>query len=269
MIRRLAAEGVPKARIAERLAISRNPVALAVASTEPPKSSAAARRGDVVHAVRGTCVDCCSRSSRTCRRGVIAERVGWSGSPVLVPGERGSASTGASSAGPGGSVGVGAGRCGAVRLVVPAAADPARGRHCGAVAGVGHRPGALAVHLRGDGADAADPGSLVRVVVADRGVRAGAAPPDLGQRDGDRPTQPPRAGRRVCGTLATGSINSRPATPNRRASSSAATGSSRHRSCRIGSSIHRPISTPSSPTGWSGPTVATGANAQGATDRSR
>jgi transposase len=37
LIRRLAAEGVPKAAIAERLGISRNTVAKAVASTSPPK----------------------------------------------------------------------------------------------------------------------------------------------------------------------------------------------------------------------------------------
>jgi hypothetical protein len=37
LIRRLAAEGVPKSRIAERLGISRNTVAKAVASTVPPK----------------------------------------------------------------------------------------------------------------------------------------------------------------------------------------------------------------------------------------
>jgi hypothetical protein len=36
LIRRLAAEGVPKTQIAERLQIFRNTVAKAVASTEPP-----------------------------------------------------------------------------------------------------------------------------------------------------------------------------------------------------------------------------------------
>ena len=39
LIRRLAAEGLPKARIAERLGISRNTVARAVVSSEPPKYS--------------------------------------------------------------------------------------------------------------------------------------------------------------------------------------------------------------------------------------
>ncbi len=37
LIRRLAAEGVPQTRIAERLGISRNTVTRAVNSTEPPK----------------------------------------------------------------------------------------------------------------------------------------------------------------------------------------------------------------------------------------
>ena len=37
LIRRLAAEGVPHMRIAERLGISRNTVTRAVNSTEPPK----------------------------------------------------------------------------------------------------------------------------------------------------------------------------------------------------------------------------------------
>lgn len=37
LIRRLAAEGVPKAKIARRLGIARNTVAAAVASDGPPK----------------------------------------------------------------------------------------------------------------------------------------------------------------------------------------------------------------------------------------
>jgi hypothetical protein len=52
LIRRLAAEGVPKKRIAERLAISRTTVVKAVASSAPPKVRAIAG-GDVVQAVRG------------------------------------------------------------------------------------------------------------------------------------------------------------------------------------------------------------------------
>ena len=58
--------------------------------------------------------------------------------------------------------------------------------------------GVLAVHLRRDGADAPDPGSVVGDVVADRGVRAGATPVVVGQRVWDRPTRPARRGcRRV------------------------------------------------------------------------
>jgi transposase len=80
LIRRLAAEGVPKVRIAERLGISRNTVARAVASSEPPKYERAPVDAtsftpfeDRVRALLGEFPEMPAT--------VLAERVGWSGSP--------------------------------------------------------------------------------------------------------------------------------------------------------------------------------------------
>ena len=79
MIRRLAAEGVPKAQIALRLGISRNTVARAVASEGPPKYSrppveetSFTRFADRVTALLAEFPDMPAS--------VIAERVGWRGS---------------------------------------------------------------------------------------------------------------------------------------------------------------------------------------------
>lgn len=79
MIRRLAAEGVPKTRIAERLGISRNTVARAVASSEPPKYERAPVEAssftpfeDRVRALLAEFPELPAT--------VLAERVGWSGS---------------------------------------------------------------------------------------------------------------------------------------------------------------------------------------------
>jgi transposase len=79
LIRRLAAEGVPKARIAERLGISRNTVARAVVSCEPPKyarppvdATSFTPFEDRVSALLTEFPDMPAT--------VIAERVGWSGS---------------------------------------------------------------------------------------------------------------------------------------------------------------------------------------------
>ena len=82
------------------------------------------------------------------------------------------------------AAGPGAGPCGAVRPVVSAAQDPARGRHCRLAAGAGHHRGALTVHLRADDSDAQDTGSPAGPVGADPTARAGATPADLGQRAG-------------------------------------------------------------------------------------
>lgn len=79
LIRRLAAEGVPKARIAERLGISRNTVARAAASSEPPRYE----RAPVAETsfsrfearVRALLVEFPEMPAT-----VIAERVGWTGS---------------------------------------------------------------------------------------------------------------------------------------------------------------------------------------------
>lgn len=80
MIRRLAAEGVPKTRIAERLGISRNTVAKAVASTAPPKYERAPVESTSFTPfearVRGLLVEFPDMPAT-----VLAERVGWTGSP--------------------------------------------------------------------------------------------------------------------------------------------------------------------------------------------
>lgn len=79
LIRRLAAEGVPKTRIAERLGISRNTVARAVASSEPPRyergSVAVTSFGRVEPRVRALLVEFPEMPAT-----VLAERVGWTGS---------------------------------------------------------------------------------------------------------------------------------------------------------------------------------------------
>jgi transposase len=79
LIRRLAAEGVAKTRIAERLGISRNTVARAVNSTEPPRYERAP-----VEATSFTPFEPRVRELLTefpdMPATVLAERVGWSGS---------------------------------------------------------------------------------------------------------------------------------------------------------------------------------------------
>ena len=79
LIRRLAAEGVPKTRIAERLGISRNTVANAVNSTAPPKyertPTASTSFTPFEPRVRELLAEFPDMPAT-----VIAERVGWSGS---------------------------------------------------------------------------------------------------------------------------------------------------------------------------------------------
>ena len=79
LIRRLAGEGVPKARIAERLGISRNTVARAVASSEPPKYERAAVESTSFTPfeprVRALLVEFPEMPAT-----VLAERVAWTGS---------------------------------------------------------------------------------------------------------------------------------------------------------------------------------------------
>ena len=79
LIRRLAAEGVPKTRIAERLGISRNTVARAVNSTEPPKYErapvAATSFTPFEPRVRELLAEFPDMPAT-----VLAERVGWEGS---------------------------------------------------------------------------------------------------------------------------------------------------------------------------------------------
>lgn len=79
LIRRLAAEGVPKTRIAERLGISRNTVAAAVSSTEPPRYErapvAVTSFTPFEARVRALLAECPEMPAT-----VLAERVDWSGS---------------------------------------------------------------------------------------------------------------------------------------------------------------------------------------------
>lgn len=80
MIRRLAAEGVPKTQIAERLAISRNTVARAVASDAPPRYERvpveATSFTPFEERVRVLLAEFPEMPAT-----VLAERVGWTGSP--------------------------------------------------------------------------------------------------------------------------------------------------------------------------------------------
>jgi transposase len=78
LIRRLAAEGVPKARIASRLGVSRTTVVKAVASDAPPKyvrAAAATSFSPFEARVRALLEDDAELPAT-----VIAERVGWPGS---------------------------------------------------------------------------------------------------------------------------------------------------------------------------------------------
>ena len=80
LIRRLAAEGVPKTRIAARLGISRNTVDRAVASTEPPKyqraPAAETSFSPFEERVKAMLAEFPEMPAT-----VLAERVGWAGSP--------------------------------------------------------------------------------------------------------------------------------------------------------------------------------------------
>jgi transposase len=80
LIRRLAAEGVPKTQIAERLQISRNTVAKAVSLDEPPKYERvpveATSFTPFEERVRAMLAEFPEMPAT-----VLAERVGWSGSP--------------------------------------------------------------------------------------------------------------------------------------------------------------------------------------------
>jgi transposase len=78
LIRRLAAEGVPKARIAERLGISRTTVLKAVRSESPPRYERASGESSFVSfepRVRALLAETPDMPAT-----VLAERVGWSGS---------------------------------------------------------------------------------------------------------------------------------------------------------------------------------------------
>lgn len=77
LIRRLAAEGVPKARIAARLGVSRNTVAKAVASDGPPRYERKPQPTSFTPyevRVRQLLADTPDMPAT-----VVAERVGWTG----------------------------------------------------------------------------------------------------------------------------------------------------------------------------------------------
>lgn len=80
MIRRLAADGVPKTQIADRLGISRNTVAKAVSSTSSPKYERAPAEATSFtpfeKRVRALLAECPDMPAT-----VLAERVEWTGSP--------------------------------------------------------------------------------------------------------------------------------------------------------------------------------------------
>jgi transposase len=78
LIRRLAAEGVPKARIAARLGISRTTVVKAVASDAPPKYER--KPAETSFAVFEPRVRALEEEFPDMPATVIAERVGWTGS---------------------------------------------------------------------------------------------------------------------------------------------------------------------------------------------
>ncbi|WP_290704639.1 IS21 family transposase [Gordonia sp. UBA5067] len=79
LIRRLAAEGVPKARIASRLGISRNTVAKAVASDGPPRYERKQVKETSFTPFEGR-VRQLLADTPDMPATVLAERVGWSGS---------------------------------------------------------------------------------------------------------------------------------------------------------------------------------------------
>lgn len=78
LIRRLAAEGVPKARIAQRLGISRNTVIKAVSSDAPPKYER--KSGPTSFTVFEPRVRALLEQTPDMPATVLAERVGWTGS---------------------------------------------------------------------------------------------------------------------------------------------------------------------------------------------
>lgn len=79
LIRRLAAEGVPHARIAERLGMSRNTVTRAVNSTEPPKYERSPVAETSFTPFEPRVRELLAQTSDMPAT-VLAERVGWKGS---------------------------------------------------------------------------------------------------------------------------------------------------------------------------------------------
>jgi len=78
LIRRLAAEGVPKAAIARRLGVARNTVSKAVASDAPPKYER--KPGPMSFTPFEARVRVLLAETPDMPATVLAERVGWTGS---------------------------------------------------------------------------------------------------------------------------------------------------------------------------------------------
>jgi IS30 family transposase len=78
LIRRLAAEGIPKARIAQRLGISRTTVIKAVSSDEPPRYERSP--GPTSFTAFEPRVRALLKQTPDMPATVLAERVGWQGS---------------------------------------------------------------------------------------------------------------------------------------------------------------------------------------------
>lgn len=153
LIRRLAAEGVPKAAIARRLGVSRNTVIKAVASNGPPKYER--RTGPTSFTPYEARVRQLLAETPDMPATVLAERVGWTGSIRWFSGQRQPAAGRPSPDRPGRPADVdGRGR-GPVRPVVLAAKDPARGRLAGTAAGASDDVWLLPLHPREDATTAA------------------------------------------------------------------------------------------------------------------
>jgi hypothetical protein len=192
LIRRLAAEGVPKAQIAKRLGISRTTVVKAVGSDSPPKYERAPQ--STSFAMFEGRVRIWLADDAEMPASVIAERVGWTGSArwfrenvaKLRPEHR---------------------RVDPADRLTWEAGDAAQ-------CDLWFPPRKIPLEDGTDDSDADHGGSAAGLVGVDPATRAGPAPADLGQRGRHRPPRQTR--RRVtafAGTLATRIVQLKPYDP--------------------------------------------------------